>query len=196
MFHIFGSIPAFGGKGKIVEQTSLLEAMSSSSASGSVAPVATGIAAPRSPRSPPKRARGSVGAVQSAGEEVKEVTALVTSHLFQRLTQLEVRVTESGAAQKAALQRLWEAERTVRRQGSEIQVLQEEVFTLKSRVIMAEARLPVAEDVAGPMTDADDAAALRPALTQQELADLLDDTASEPDERPVEDHWAYRAHDL
>ena len=79
----------------------------SSSGSGSVAP------------SSPKRARGSVG-------EVQEMTGIVTSHLFQRLTQLEVRVTD--------------AERTVKRQSSEIAVLQEELTTVKNRLIMSEGR--------------------------------------------------------
>ena len=127
------------------------------------------------------------------------MTAMVTSNLFQRLTQLEVRVTEASSLQTNTLQRLWEAERTVRRQGSEIEVLKDEVFTLKSRIVMAEGRLPVAVDEAqavGPMTDTDDTAPLRPALSRQQIDELLEDTPSELSETPVEDHWAYKAHEL
>ena len=95
---------------------------------------------------------------------------MVQSHIMQRLTQLEVRVTS---------------------QGAEITALRAEVTSLKSSA--------AAEDAPRQgMTDAEDMAPLRPALTRAEIDDLLEDTASEPDADagPLEDQWAYRAADL
>ena len=118
-----------------------------------------------------KRARGSVGELEARGE-VQEVTAPVTSHMFQRLTQLEVRVTD--------------AERTVRRQAGEILALRAEVAMLKGTP-------PVPT-----MSDEQDEAPLRPVLTRAEIDDLLEDTASELDEEagPLEDQWSFKAADL
>ena len=72
------------------------------------------------------------------------------------------------------------------RQGAEIEQLKDEVFALKSRVIMAEGRLPSSDPPEVP----DDDAPLRPALTREEIDDLLEDTASEPDQ------WGFNAADL
>ena len=121
--------------------------MSSSSASGSVAP------------SSPKRARGSVGELQARGE-VQEMTAIVTSNLFQRLTQLEVRVTD--------------AERTAKTQGDTIAQLTDELFTVKNKLIMSEGRLRALEaDESQPVR-----AVVRrgyPPSPDSIMADILDD---------------------
>ena len=94
--------------------------------------------------------------------------------------------------QSYVMKRLASLEATVTMQGAEILSLKHEVAMLKGS---SSAEVPEAQ---APMTDAEDARALRPPLTRQEIDDLLEDTASEPDadRGPLEDHWAYRAADL
>ena len=94
---------------------------------------------------------------------------MVQSHIMQRLTQLEVRVTS---------------------QGAEITALRAEVTSLKSSA--------ATEDAPQPMTDEQDERPLRPPLSRAEIDELLEDTASEPDgdAGPLEDQWAFKAADL
>ena len=149
-------------------------------------PVPFGTAAPRSPEMPPrKRAKGSVGF--EVAHQPGTVMALVTSSILQRLTQME----ETAKVHAEAIIAL----------RAEVSIHQSRIRGLETRTTLVEVRLPEAQaPLAGhgppAMTDEEDAAALRPPLTRQEIDDLLDDTASEPDGGPVEDHWAHRAAEL